>query len=465
MQSSTQIIESASDKKHYVVFHLQSNNLLNIEHLSNATQTKDALYINFKMMQSLEANKFKQNKKLLVSFNSLIENYLKTKNKIDIKTMPDELGKGAFGKSAFANSAIKAGEYVICAGVLEYSDNLPADASTINVSREFYSSNELLYNASYNDTLAKYFHHLPSDSMEVYNGETYATAANFIPNTVFAYIKLSGKKYSIPIVILRATRDVMAGEIIGFDFGFSYWRDRGLPFLFLSASGKTLTTYWLEAFDKKDRKFSLLPLSIGNFLLLVCHSSVQLPQTYCILPIESRTRLDSICQSITSECGSRVISLPTIVSLQPTHFTIIDKKVFINLDPKKPFKLGDNKLAKHFEIIHDILRSENSTDTLSILWIPLHTLVNSSTEKLINLRSFLLGKKIISAESFEINVNPTLLAEIANGVPPAPVKKIELHRHKLNSLFGKNCKGPAMPAPVVEKIIELERCLYGVRRK
>jgi hypothetical protein len=143
---------------------------------------------------------------------------------------------------------------------------------------------------------------------------------------------------------------------------------------------------------------------------------------------------------------------------------VADKKVFIYLDINKPFELNSSKLIKHFQITHDILHSSiNPSETLSVLWFPLDTLLNSSTEMISNLRRFLLQKDIINAASFVIHVNPAMLTEVKNGITQTPVKKIELRRHKRISLFGEEKKGPLLPAPLVERIIELElsRCRFS----
>jgi hypothetical protein len=459
-----------SVKENYFVIPMRLDKTPFVASMSRQEQTEDAIYISLKMMKVLETMAVKiPTQELPISIKELIANHLKTKDKISIRKM-----QGALGQGAFTKCDIMTNDCVIYSGLLEHISKPARLASqhSISIFRKIHLEHDIQYNATYCENSAKYFQHLPDSDSGPRNGEDYSVNANFHPATVYCEIMFSKTIYSIPIITLTARTDIPANSLIGFDYGFEYWKSVGAPFVYMTKTGKPLTTYWLESINTRNNDFCLVPLNIAAFTLLVCESYIILEDCYFLLPKESRESLDNICQSITNENGSRVISLPAIFSLNSQNFSIFDNRVFLTIG-NKPFELVPNKLVNHFEIVQDILQSSAQTgESLVILNFPLQNLLKSSVEMIINLKSFLLKKNIIPESSFKIHVNPAMLNDMKqkHNIKPDKVEARRPRRKPQLQFFDDDVKRPSLPAAIVEQIIETEKCrldsLRGkIRRK
>lgn len=446
-------------RENYVVIPLDEDIVPYLCFLSPEEQQADAIYIHLKMIKYLATLPGLKDQKFFIPVKKLVENHRNTKKKTHYRKMPDPLGFGTFAKSDIAT-----GDYIVCAGQMEYAGSNNFSHYSISIFRDkvIPSTHELTYNAKHCQTPSKYIQHLPTGNTFVRNGETYSANANFFPNTCYTQITIGKATYTIPIVRLIAQEDIIAGSMFGYDYGFDHWRKLGSHFTYLDCTGKPLTIYHVECFNPRDNDHIVIPLNIAAFRQLICDSYIEIEasNTYYGFTKESNEYLTALCQVTSNQSGSVRIELPAIFGLHKKHFTIIEDMIYTVVHNGVTLELPNSKLVKHFKIESLIADSTaHKGITIATICFPLENFLNSSVEMMLNLKRFLMKKNLISEDSFEINIDPAMLAEIKEKTTsPSHLSEYGLFKDTATRLLS------SLPAAVLDKVVDLDQYLY-LRRK
>jgi len=150
----------------------------------------------------------------------LLQHSASTQEKIQLVNM------GETGIGAFAKEKIKKDSVLLYAGVLRFEKDYSLERGKQFTSRVLKGNPDIFVDAEKYRNIAAFLQHLPSsESLEqLYQIEEKDWSEKVaLGNFVLEIRKVKYKEYYILLPILVATRDILAGEIIGFDYRNIYW--------------------------------------------------------------------------------------------------------------------------------------------------------------------------------------------------------------------------------------------------